>query len=166
MKRPNKATLCDVLHTRSSRSVTGEYAQSLVRCLEYLDFLSTMRINFSDQMVLTYDDNFWRSAASEKFRLGTTQEKNSIASKHFHSDMRKAAAPNKPTNELFREHSGFQKSATVKRYCYPCCHKWQKNNCPYAAAECAYKHTCGDCNGGHQANNCTSHGGTRHVSAN
>lgn len=59
-----------------------------------------MKINSSDQAVLTYDDDFLRSTSSKKFALPETQQKHSIAAKHFHFDSRRIANSKAP-NQLF-----------------------------------------------------------------
>lgn len=121
---------------RLAKTLDGKYAKSWNEYIDYLNYLGTMRIDFSYTALLTFGGEYRRSAKSEGFNLTDSQQKNLISAKHFHFDTRRTAVIINATSQLFRGSSGLQKAGHQKRYRYPCCHKWQENRCPNPAAEC------------------------------
>lgn len=49
--------------------MSGEYSKTLWEYLEYQEFLSKMRLNYTDESVLKFDDDFRRIAKNERLGL-------------------------------------------------------------------------------------------------
>lgn len=137
---------------RLAEKVNGDYAQALLEYLEYHEFLITMRCNYTDDSILRFDDDFRRTALSEKVELSDERYRKILADRYFHFDARGRDSWEHGKSQLFR---GKGYNSKYPKYRLPCCWLWQDSKCPKTAGACPHKHFCGNCGGEHKAPSCT-----------
>lgn len=94
---------------RLANTASGEYATCLSEYLEYQEYLVTMKCNYSDDAVLKFDDDFRRTAESDKLSLRDERCRKILADRYFHSASRKTKSEQAKTNgQLFRSKAATQ----------------------------------------------------------
>lgn len=136
-----------------AKHLTGEYSDTLQKYLDYLEFLASVRCDFTDESILSFDDEFRRAVRNEGLNLSEAQKKGAISAKHFRANtVKSVTSKQKSGSSLFRQVSN-QKS----RYKFPCCFFWQENKCLKPQGKCTFEHICGHCGSkSHRGTACNS----------
>lgn len=139
---------------RLARSLTGKYCATLLEFLEYLEYIASQRLYFSDYAILLFDEEFRRFARAEKSCLNDFEIRHAISAHYFNSEYRRKAEFKQPSGRAFYGQSsgstGNQEPAFRTKNC---CRDWNRTACQ--RNPCRYDHVCGYCGAAsHKAAKC------------
>lgn len=136
-----------------AKQLSGDYSDTMLEYMEYLEYSASVRCGFADEAVLTFDDEFRGAIKNEGPSLSDPQKKAAVSGKCFRANTVKT-----PENQKVKASIQLSRGSRQKfRYKFPCCFFRQKNQCLKMNGRCSCDHVCGHYRSKqHQGQACTN----------